>query len=274
MNSPTLPTFQDAAADPQKQAALDVAVLSVPELRVPDLSVPVERWRQAQRWEGELWKNANRPLRNAAKRVLQRCGLRSREVGDDWNHWWAERLDWYKFVPARIENAVEFGCGPYTNLRLISKGRIIDHAYCSDPLLRSYLKFRYTWLSDSYRRHKVLVDDHAMEECPFASDFFDLVVIINVLDHVRDAAECLRQAVRVTRPGGLLIVGQDLTSAEDLSLPQVRSDIGHPIRVVHQTLDSFLQPAFNPTLYQILPRDQGREPAAHYGTYLFAGCKG
>jgi len=250
---------QDAVADSQKHVVLDV---------------PRERWLQAQRWEGDLWKNSNRPLRNAAKRVLQQLGLRRREVGDDWNHWWAERLQHYRFVPSHIENAIEFGCGPYTNLRLISNGRTIDHAYCSDPLLHIYLKFRYTWLSESYRKQSVLVDDHPMEQCPFASDFFDLVVLINVLDHVRDASECLRQAVRVTKPGGLLIVGQDLTSEEDLSLPEVRSDVGHPIRVDHQTLDLFLQPAFKPIFHHVLSRDDGREPAAHYGTYLFAGSKG
>src|ERR1700722_3160822 len=250
---------QDAVADPQKHVVLDV---------------PRERWLQAQRWEGDLWKNSNRPLRNAAKRVLQQLGLRRREVGDDWNHWWAERLQHDRFVPSHIENAIEFGCGPYTNLRLLSNGRTIDHAYCSDPLLHIYLKFRYTWLSESYRKQSVLVDDHPMEQCPFASDFFDLVVLINVLDHVRDASECLRQAVRVTKPGGLLIVGQDLTSEEDLSLPEVRSDVGHPIRVDHQTLALFLQPAFKPIFHHVLSRDDGREPAAHYGTYLFAGSKG
>jgi len=238
------------------------------------LNVPGERWLQAQRWEGALWRNANRPLRNAAKRVLQQLGLRRREVGDDWNHWWAEQFGDYRFIPKHIKDAIEFGCGPYTNLRLISRARKIDHAYCSDPLLHTYLTFRYTWLSESYRRRRVLVDDHPMEQCPFASDFFDLVVLINVLDHVRDASECLRQAVRVTKPGGFLIVGQDLTSEEDLSIPEVRSDIGHPIKLDHEALDLFLHPTFKPVLYRILSRDEGREPTAHYGTYLFAGTKG
>jgi SAM-dependent methyltransferase len=258
MIDPMLPTNQDTLGKPCNAVVL---------------SVPHERWLQAQRWEGDLWKNTNRPLRNAAKRVLQQLGLRRREVGDDWNHWWAERLDQYQFVPSQIENAIEFGCGPYTNLRLISNRRTIDHAYCSDPLLQTYLKFRYTWLSESYRKQRVLVDDHPIEQCPFASDFFDLVVLINVLDHVRDASECLRQAVRVTKPGGILILGQDLTSDDDLSLPEVQSDIGHPIRVDHQTLDLFLRPPFRPILYRILSRNEGREPAAHYGTYLFAGLK-
>lgn len=249
---------QDTAVNPHKHVILNV---------------PGERWLQAQRWEGDLWKNANRPLRNAAKRVLQQLGLRKREVGDDWNHWWAERFEDYRFVPNHIGNAIEFGCGPYTNLRLIFHGRKIDHSYCSDPLLHTYLTFRYTWLSESYRRQRVLVDDHPMEQCPFASDFFDLVVLINVLDHVRDASECLNQALRVTKPDGILILGQDLTSKEDLSLPEARNDIGHPIRIDHQTLDTFLLPTFKPILNRILSREEGREPAAHYGTYLFAGSK-
>jgi SAM-dependent methyltransferase len=237
------------------------------------LTVPSDRWQKAQRWEGELWRRSNRPLRNTARRILQRLGLCNREIGDDWNHWWAEKMNQYSFIPRRVENAIEFGCGPYTNLRLISKGRVIEHAYCSDPLLHTYLKFRYTWLSESHRKHRVLVDDHPMEEAPFASNFFDLVVIINVLDHVRDASECLRQAIRVTKSGGLLLLGQDLTSKEDMRVPQVRDDIGHPIRLDHEILDSFLLSKFDTVLHSILSRDEGREPSAHYGTYLFAGCK-
>jgi hypothetical protein len=42
----------------------------------------------------------------------------------------------------------------------------------------------------------------------------------------------------------------------------------------HQTLDLFLQPTFKPIFHHVLSRDDGREPAAHYGTYLFAGSKG
>ena len=237
------------------------------------LKVAAERWQRAQNWESQHWNRSNRPFRNVAKRVLQKIGFRKHEIGDDWNHWWAERFNHYDFIPRDVENAIEFGCGPYTNLRIVSAGRKIAHAYCSDPLLRTYLKFRYTWLSESYRRHEVLIDDHPMEHAPFASDFFDLVVVINVLDHVRDAPECLRQAVRVVKPQGVLVLGQDLTCEEDLHMPGVLNDVGHPIRINHRTLDSCLDGVFDPIIRRILSREEGREPKAHYGTYLYAGIK-
>lgn len=203
------------------------------------------------------------------KRLLKALRLRSKEIGDDWNHWWAEKFDRYALVPTQLENVVEFGCGPYTNVRIIREGRTINHLLCSDPLIKTYLGFRYTWLSESYRKHEILVDDHPLEDAPFADGFFDLVVMINVLDHVCDAIQCMRQAIRVVRSGGLILLGQDLTADEDL--PVVAGDLGHPIRVDQQTLDSVLLPEFEKVTYKILSREEGRNPVAHYATYIFAG---
>ncbi|HLA82779.1 MAG TPA: class I SAM-dependent methyltransferase [Thermoleophilia bacterium] len=240
-------------------------------------NVPPERWRRAQDWELAVWREANPRVpawRAALCYILSVSRLRRRPpTGDDWNHWWAEKFDGYELVPAVIDNCVELGCGPYTNVRIIRQNRAISHLFCSDPLARYYIGFQRAWLADVYRRGEVLIDDHAIEECPFATDFFDLTLMINVVDHVRDARLCLEQVIRITRPGGMLIIGQDLTSAEDMRNDIVRNDPGHPIRVTHQQLDAAVLPRFEPALHRILSREQGRNPAAHYGTYLFIGTK-
>jgi len=95
--------------------------------------------------------------------------------------------------------------------------------------------------------------------------------MINVLDHVRDALACLREAIRVTRPDGYFLLGQDLTGVEDYQREIPLDDIGHPIRIDHFTLDELLLPQFEIVMHKVLPREQGRNPACHYGTYIFVG---
>lgn len=239
------------------------------------LAVSAERWKQAQEWEAAFWRSQNPQARSVlarAKRLVKRMlGRTSASPGNDWNIWWAEKFEGYRALPQRMEKAVELGCGPYTNMRLIAEGRQMNEVWCSDPLVQEYLKFEERWLAQAWRKNAVRVDDHAIEECTFPTDYFDAVVMINVLDHVRDAMECLRQAARIARPGGWLVVGQDLSNVEDVA--RTGEDIGHPIRIDHETLDAELLVKFEPVLRRDLSREEGRNPAAHYGTYLLIGKK-
>jgi ubiquinone/menaquinone biosynthesis C-methylase UbiE len=126
-------------------------------------------------------------------------------------------------------------------------------------------------LAEAWRKGRVFLDDHPLEECTFPSGYFDLVVLINVLDHVRDAIMCLKQVVRVTKSGGYLVVGQDLSNSEDAE--RTKGDIGHPIRIGHDTLDEALTPHFLRVFARVLTREEGRNPSAHYGTYILIGKK-
>jgi SAM-dependent methyltransferase len=46
----------------------------------------------------------------------------------------------------------------------------------------------------------------AGEKLPFPSDFFDLILSHEVLEHVQDDAAALREMVRVLRPGGRMLI--------------------------------------------------------------------
>jgi SAM-dependent methyltransferase len=239
------------------------------------LKVDDERWQEAQEWELAVWQRQARHFRSARSRVSRfvrrLLGASAMAEMDDWNYWWAERFEGYRFLPQEIENAVELGCGPHTNMRLILRDRRIKHVFCSDPLARQYINLKGTWLSRAWRRGETLVDDHPIERCPFASDYFGLVVLINVLDHVQDAVDCIRQAARITAPGGCLLVGQDLSTEQDVQ--RTAGDIGHPVRISQEVIEAELDPCFEPLLRKILPRDRGRNPDAHCATYIFAGRK-
>ena len=68
------------------------------------------------------------------------------------------------------------------------------------------------------RGHSVL--QARVEELPFADRTFDLVTCLDVIEHTPDDLRALRELVRVTRPGGYLLVTapayQSLWSAHDV----------------------------------------------------------
>ncbi len=172
-----------------------------------------------------------------------------------------------------MENAVEVGCGPYTNIRLIRKTCNPQHIILSDPLIRTYVKFKMTFVNEMYHEATCILDDHPLEELPFADSYFDLAVMINVLDHVRDANLCMQNLIRVLKPGGIVIIGQDLTNQEDLMRQPEGLQIGHPITLDEKWFEPHLSGIFDEILYKVLPREVGWAEQWHYSTLIFAGRK-
>lgn len=235
-------------------------------------------WEEAQEYERKFWLNDQKKktkfLKNQIWNLLSFLKLVPKYRGDDWNIWWKGKFDDYLFLPPYIENAIEIGCGPYTNIRLILQRCCIKYVFLNDPLMEIYSSFKKTIHTTSPFNASFISDNHPFEKNPFKNNYFDLVVMINVLDHVQDATICMQEAIHITKPGGIFIFGQDLTDDEDEKYIQnLEGDIGHPIKLNHEWIDSFLGDNFNILLKKILPRNHGRNPEAHYGTYLFAGIK-
>lgn len=237
-----------------------------------------ERWKDAQKWEEAHWihtQNARGKFgKNWIWRALNFMGFVDKYRGDDWNLWWKNQFDNYSFLPTKVANAIEVGCGPYTNIRHILPHCSTDHLFLSDPLIKTYVNFKLAFTADAYKKGFSILDDHPLEEIPYRNDYFDLVIMINVLDHVKDASLCMKNLIRITKPGGWLIVGQDLTNVEDLK--KLENDpglVGHPIKISHEWFQPFLSTGFTPMINKVLPRAEGREPENHYGTLVFAGIK-
>lgn len=251
------------------------------------LKVSEKRWSDAQEFESSLWLESNR--RNSYLKLLTKfvramknprmffnyLKYRDFYCGDDWNYWWMEQFENYKVLSKQkcFEKSLEIGCGPFTNIRLISKCCKIKEIYCCDPLINVYTSFKLTWLSTQSSKGKINISDDKCENLNFDENYFDLVICINVLDHVQNAKKCLEEMIRVSKRGGFIVFGQDLSDEDDLSSRIVRDDIGHPIKVHHTTLDAIFGKMCECHLKKILPRDKGRNPAAHYGTYIFIGQK-
>jgi SAM-dependent methyltransferase len=237
--------------------------------------VRAQRWSEAQEWELGVWREGHekhgwkRFVWPLAAPVLRRLGWR-RAWGDDWNHWWKAQFDDFRFLPRELGECIELGCGPYTNVRLILEGRRADRVVCSDPLVDSYVTFHGRWLAEAFKAGRVQIDAHPIEETPFTPESFDFVVMINVLDHVRDADLCMSTAIGLLRPGGNFVFGQDLSDAQDVASHPY--DVGHPIMLSREDVDPYLEPLV-PVLRKDLARDEGRDPRLHYSTLVYAGRK-
>jgi ubiquinone/menaquinone biosynthesis C-methylase UbiE len=236
-----------------------------------------ERWRVAQAWERDHWLRNHKALarygKNLAWRLLSLVGVVERYRGDDRNHWWRERFDSYTFLPATVDNAIEVGCGPYTNMRLIRNVCRPRHLYLSDPLIHTYVRLKMTFVNEMYREVGCSLDDHPLEELPFAENYFDLAVMINVLDHVQDANLCMVNLIRVLKRGGFVIIGQDLSDSDDIRRQPAGLRIGHPITLDEKWFEPYLKSNFAQVLLKIVPRDVGWAPEWHYGTLCFVGTK-
>ena len=239
--------------------------------------VDYDRWQTAQTWERQHWIRDQKALARYGKnfiwRLLSIPGIVPKHRGDDRNLWWRRYFDNYGFLPAKVGNALEVGCGPYTNIRLIRQVCRPDHLFLSDPLIRTYVKFKMTFVSELYRDAACCLDDHPLEELPFADDYFDLAVMINVLDHVQDARACIENLIRVLKPGGFVVIGQDLTNEADSREQPDGLKTGHPITLDENWFKPYLDRRFDTVLHKILPREVGWAPQWHYGTLVFSGTK-
>lgn len=240
--------------------------------------VSSERWNEALEWEREGWIKAQKLrakyFKNLIWKALSTLRLKPKYRGNDWNDWWKKQFQDYNFLDKNIENAIEVGCGPYTNMRYIIQKCQPKHLFLSDPLMKTYVNFKLTYVSELYRKGFCTLDDHPLEECPFAENYFDLAVMINVLDHVQDAKLCMMNLCKMVKTGGLIVIGQDLSNEEDIKNSiGSKGATGHPIKLNHEWMEKFIRNKFEPIIDKILPRELGRNPEGHYGTYLFAGKK-
>lgn len=221
--------------------------------------VTLDRWQKAQAAELLCW--AQEPLDS-----------------EDWNSWWSTKFSNYEFLSKEnIDSVYEVGCGPYAkNIEHIFQaiGKIPSRVILEDPLLKSYIILgksikRFLSLPNSVL-FPLPMEDFTLES--MGIEPVDLVVCNNVLDHVKSVEGCFRHMESALKPGGILVLGQELTNEEDENNHPGHDDVMHPIMIDETSLSKFLSP-YEVIKYEILPRDAGRNPEYHCGTLLFVGRK-
>lgn len=227
------------------------------------------RWEEAQAWEREAQINY----------IIGK--------GDDFNDWWSEQFDDYRVLHGKqFNNVLEVGCGPHTNIKNILPLIKYQRIYLEDPLIQTYLSYYLNKpfigrVAGELAGHKpnfvlqllksaasVDFSSAPLESLPYDDDSMDLVVCINVLDHVQDFEKCMAEMKRVLSKDGLLVIGQDLSDKSDMErCPESYEDVGHPIKTDHYTINEPLK-GYHREFYRLLDRNEGRNPSAHYGTLL------
>ena len=146
-------------------------------------SIPL-RWQRAQTAELEWWANWRRlPF------------YRDHSLPDYWKSVLSEFLGDLEAVSPRA--IVEVGCGPHGVVRYL-----FDNAQFKlgiDPLICRFGERPAPGGRTSYAAA-------VGEEIPLKDESADLVLCINVLDHVMDARQTLREIRRILKPGGKLVL--------------------------------------------------------------------
>lgn len=241
------------------------------------------RWKKAQQAEHTHWFH------------------HSITADSDRNEGHFEGFNGYRALRGRqFENAIELGCGPFTNMRLIADVCRVKQTTLLDPLIARYLshphcgydqnalRLQYSaWLHvpqflrkpiDSFRWwrrypnwHRRLTSGHtlpikrmidsAIEAMP-TDDRYDLVVIINVIEHCYDIEAVFERILTTTQVGGYLVFQDRLyTHDEVASKVDHHYDAAHPLRIDGDLLRYFLAANFEPQFERerteaILQRDE------------------
>jgi hypothetical protein len=95
---------------------------------------------------------------------------------------------------------------------------------------RGYHKFPVIVKSDGGELLQSSATDH---------DQYDVVVSINVVEHVQDAFAYLMGLYKALKPGGTLIFHERYYSGDGI----LNGDKYHPVRITQQVLDLFLSPS-------------------------------
>ena len=193
-------------------------------------TVTVERWKLAQDAERHHWLDL-RP-----------------HVTDDRNMDHAFMFDRYEMLSGKtFENAIELGCGPFTNIAVLAQLCKIKRLTLLDPLIEDYLTHRNckyrtgTLMANS--GVEVPVDERvALPIEQFQPKVqYDLVAMLNVIEHCYNVPLIFQKIWDMIRPGGLVLFHDRYFDHEQVASEAGRVyDAAHPLKVDRKLIDAFI----------------------------------
>jgi len=222
-------------------------------------SISQKRWEIAQSFEKKQW---------------MAIGAHSK---DDRNFQHMLDFDNYNLLSGRIFNhAIELGCGPFTNLRLIGQVCKITQCTLLDPLIESYLQhpncsydrrvlhcadsslaqflstpkfFRFMRRIIRHLNSQLLYENipvqnlvaSSIEKMP-TNGLYDLIVMVNVIEHCYDANLVLENILKIASPNAIFVFHDKYYDHQIVS-QMVNGhyyDAGHPLMVDRKILDEFM----------------------------------
>lgn len=227
-------------------------------------SVHKERWRDAQIYESNCW------LRDF------------RYAKEDNNTLHKTHFDNYSQLKGKIfNNAIELGCGPFTNIRHIAGVCKIKNIHLLDPLIIKYLehpncsyknkrlevKRRFLGLFGT--EFPVTLHPYPIEEFTEKINF-DLILMINVLEHCYDIYKIFDRILEISKEGSYFVFYDKYFDIKILAERiKTEYDAGHPLRIEKNVFLDFLEQNFIPLLSKInyFKRFKRGMDASYYGFY-------
>ena len=142
--------------------------------------VKQDRWKKAQQHEADFWQAPN-----AMPHQIDRVATRYHPL-----------IRRFEKEAANGVQVLEVGSGPTCATQILPT----THKVFLDPLMRVYQPL----CPPETAGRQVCATG---EELPFGEGRFDLVFSFNVLDHVQSPERFVAELIRVTRPGGKVVVG-------------------------------------------------------------------
>lgn len=184
------------------------------------VNVNEKRWEEAQRYEYKSWM------------------VNGLTAHSDHNIENMKQFDFCETIAhKRFQNAIELGCGPFTNIYEMERKIDIDQLSVLDPLLNEYLKHPNNRLKD-YTHYSTPIENFTIE------NHYDLIVMINVLEHCFDIPKIFEVIHSIQEIRGVFVFGDvyfEKETIEEMSLNAYNS--GHPIRMakeyIYKELEKF-----------------------------------
>lgn len=181
--------------------------------------VSENRWKQAQQFEECGWLG---------------CW---NDSAQDRNSEHFKGFDEYKAVPDHLGNVLEIGCGPFTQLQTVQKGRTFDNVILLDPLIEKYLRLsNCPYKNYTFFGHDVELQSCKAEEMRISEN--NTIICINVLEHVQDVMQVLSRLLACLVDDGIVIFGERTYDGFEV---QNHYDVGHPARIKNKIIVDFFK---------------------------------
>ncbi len=194
-------------------------------------TVSIDRWKQAQDAERHRWLDLRPHTR------------------EDRNMDRAFMFDRYSLLSGRtFENAIELGCGPFTDMAYVAHRCTIKRLTLLDPLIEDLLRhpnclYRDGALALPTGETLPVAERVALPVEQFQPQLrYDLVVMLNVIERCYNVPVIFRKIWDMTAPGGLVLFHGRYFDHAAVAAEAGRSfDTAHPLKVDRKLVNAFLQ---------------------------------
>lgn len=186
--------------------------------------VSQERWEYSQSAEQDTWA--------------------TRDTDNDRNEGHANSFANYRILPQNLGKLIEIGGGPFTQTKTILEKRnpTVESITILEPNVIHYVKTvkHCVYAKDGkVNGIKTILINGAAEDVSFY-EYFDTLVMINVIEHVFDAFKILQQTYDMIKPGGIIIWHERLWNRYNGEIDAQREFLLHPVRLNRKFADFFM----------------------------------